>query len=378
MSPDPMTRFAERDPARRLPARDSDDVWRELLEMIEAPAPRRSRRRVRSLFVVSSFGLVGGAVALVVATMSIAPLSAAAATLQRAARLDASAAALPVLGPGQTLTQGEEVSMTCQVSSPSMVQGATPITYLAAGTVTSSTDAAGQSTVTITPSALGADGGHFAYATDEARWVAAGRPFIPCALGGAANQFDGNPANSNQGSAYGGYSATVSGFGGFGFIVSSSPSSIDGYVAQVNELPSDPAQLVLMLAAGEVAPDGTTSPNPQACPLTPSATTTGCDATQQVEIVAQLLQLPEASAKFGSVLYQVAATLPGSRLVGTVTTPLGTSGTGVVVPLGTQETLELVINPSTGALLECVASTNGVPVATVSYGPLTVTGRSGS
>lgn len=378
MSPDPMTRFAERDPARQLPARDTDAAWRDLLEMIEAPVPRHSRRRVRSLIALSSFGLVGGAVTLVVATMSVTPLSAAAATLQRAAHLDASAASLPVLGPGQTLTQGEEVSTICQVSSPSMVQGATPITYLAAGTVTSSTDSAGQSTVTITPGALGADGGHFASATDEARWVAAGRPFIPCALGDASNQFAGNPANSNQGSAYGGYSATVSGFGGFGFTVSSSPSTIDGFVARVNELPSDPAQLASMLAAGEVAPDGTTSPNPQVCPLTPSATTTGCDATQQVEIAAQLLQLPDASAKLGAVLYQVAATLPGSRLVGTVTTPLGASGTGVVVPLGTEETLELVINPSTGSLLECVASIGGAPVATVSYGSLTVTGPSGS
>ena len=44
----------------------------------------------------------------------------------------------------------------------------------------------------------------------------------------------------------------------------------------------------------------------------------------------------------------------------------------MVVPLGANETLELVIDPSSGALLECVASVGGTPMATVSYGPLTV------
>ena len=371
MSSDPMTLFAALDPAAQLPAADADAAWSDLLAGLEAGAPRRSRRGVRSLVAVSSLGLVGGAVALVAGTLTVAPLSAAAATLQHAAHLDARAAALPTLQPGQTLSQVEDVSMTCQVSSPSM--GSAPaLTYVSAGTIASSTDAAGVSTVTISPSAIGTDGGHFATPGDEARWVAAGRPFIPCALGDGANQLIGNPANANQGSSYGGFAATVSGYSGLGFTLSASTTTIGNLVSRVNALPSDSAQLSSMLAAGEIAPDGTTANTPQVCPLTPNATTTGCDATQQVQVVAQLLQLPDASAKLGAALYQVAATLPGSQLLGSVTTPLGVSGTAVVVPLGANETLELVIDPSSGALLECMASVGGTPMATVSYGPLTV------
>lgn len=377
MSSDPMTLFAALDPAAQLPAGDADAAWSDLLAGLEASAPRRSRRGVRSLVAVSSLGLVGGAVALVAGTLTVAPLSAAAATLQHAAHLDARAAALPALQPGQTLSQVEDVSMTCQVSSPST--GSAPaLTYVSAGTVASSTDAAGVSTVTISPSAIGTNGGHFATPGDEARWVAAGRPFIPCALGDGANQLIGNPANANQGSSYGGYAATVSGYSGLGFTLSASTTTIRNFVSRVNDLPNDSAQLASMLAAGEIAPDGSTANTPQACRLTPNAATTGCDATQQVQIVAQLLQLPDASAKLGAALYQVAATLPGLQLLGTVTTPLGVSGTAVVVPLGTNETLELVIDPTTGALLECVAAAGGVPIATVSYGPLMVSGPTGS
>ncbi len=377
MSSDPMTLFATLDPAAHVSPRDSVAAWNDLLAELEVDVPRRSRRRVRSLVAASTLGLVGGAVALVAGTLTVAPLSAAAATLQHAAQLDARAAVLPALQPGQTLNQVENVSMTCEFSSPSM--GSAPaLTYVSAGSVASSTDAAGVSTVTISPSAIGTDGGHFATPGDETRWVAAGRPFIPCALGDGANQLIGNPANANQGSSYGGFAATVSGYGGLGFTLSASTTTIGNSVSRVNELPSDSAQLSSMLAAGEIAPDGTTASTPQACPLTPNAATTGCDATQQVQIVAQLLQLPDASAKLGAALYQVAATLPGSQLLGSVTTPLGVSGTAVVVPLGANETLELVIDPSSGALLECMASVGGTPMATVSYGPLTVSGPTGS
>lgn len=375
MSSDPMTLFAALDPAAHVPPRDSAEAWNDLLA--ELDLPRTSRRRVRSLVAAGTLGLVGGAVALVAGTLTVAPLSAAAATLQHAARLDARAAALPALQPGQTLNQVESVSMACEFSSPSM-GNAPALTYVSAGSVSSSTDAAGVSTVTISPSAVGTNGGHFATPSDEARWVSAGRPFIPCALGDGTNRLIGNAANVNQGSSYGGFAATVSGYGGLGYTLAASTTTLGNLVNRVNALPSDPTQLASMLAAGEIAPDGTTTNTPHACPLAPNTTATGCDATQQVQIVARLLQLPDASAKLGAALYQVAATLPGSQLLGTVTTPLGVSGTAVVVPLGTNETLELVMDSATGALLECVAAVGGVPMATVSYGPLTVSGPSGS
>ena len=377
MSSDPMTLFAALDPAAQLPPRDSAAAWNDLLAERGVDVRRTSRRRVRSLVAASTLGLVGGAVALVAGTLTVAPLSAAAATLQHAARLDAGAAVLPALQPGQTLNQVEYVSMTCEFSSPSM--GNSPaLTYVSAGSVSSSTDAAGVSTVTISPSAIGTNSGHFATPSDEARWVAGGRPFIPCALGDGANQLIGNAANVNQGSSYGGYAATVSGYSGLGYTLAANTATIGNLVSRVNVLPSDPARLASMLAAGEIAPDGTTTNVPHTCSLAPNATTTGCDATQQVQIVARLLQLPDASAKLGAAFYQVAATLPGSQLLGSVTTPLGVSGTAVVVPLGINETLELVIDPATGALLECVASAGGTPMATVSYGPLTVSGPTGS
>jgi hypothetical protein len=82
--------------------------------------------------------------------------------------------------------------------------------------------------------------------------------------------------------------------------------------------------------------------------------------------------LPDASAKLGSALYQVAAGLPGTSLIGTVTTPLGATGTALSVPLSTTETLELVIDPTTGALLEASALSGGSSLASISYGPIAV------
>ena len=362
----------ELDPARSLDTGDVDAAWRDLTSRVAVAVPTR-RRRSRPLVTVGSIGALVTAGVLLVSTLTTSPLSAAAATLSRAAHLDMAAAALPALSAGQSFHQLESVTATCQFTSPTMPAGSAPITYHSTGTVESWTSSSGATHVTITPSTVALNGG-FASATDLARWESLGRPFIPCALGGSDNTLNANPANANPG-AYGGFSTSVVGWSGFGFNLGSSVSSITQDVARVNALPSDPNTLATMLAAGEIAPDGTVSSTPQSCPVGASASGSGCSPVQQVQVIAQLLQLPDASAKLGSALYQVAAGLPGTSLIGTVTTPLGATGTALSVPLSSTETLELVIDPMTGALLEASAFSGSTSLASINYGAITVGGN---
>jgi hypothetical protein len=112
----------------------------------------------------------------------------------------------------------------------------------------------------------------------------------------------------------------------------------------------------------------------------------GCSTFEQLQIIEQLLQLPDASAKFGSVLYQVMAQMPGATLVGSVTDPSGRAGEGIVVPVGQNEELEVILDPATGGLLSCTAliadnsgaalttpSASGYsPMAQVTFGPISV------
>lgn len=360
----------ELDPAKSLDRGDVDVAWSDLVRRVSAETPAR-RRRARPLIAAGSIGTIAAAGVLVVSALTTSPLSAAAATLSRAAHLDAPAATLPVLAPGQSYHQLEQVSATCQFGTPSMGLNSPLLTYHSSGTVESWTSASGATRTTITPDPVAVNGG-FASTADLARWEALGRPFIPCALSGVENSLGGNPANVNPGS-YGGYSSTVVGWSGFGFSLGSSASTVSTAVARVNELPSDPSTLGAMLSAGEIAPDGTVVSTPQTCPIGSSSSSTGCDAAQQVQIIAQLLQLPDASAKLGATLYQVAAGMPGTRLLGTVTTPLGVAGSAVSVPLSSSESLELVIDPTTGALLQASAFDGSSPLVSISYGPITVT-----
>lgn len=96
--------------------------------------------------------------------------------------------------------------------------------------------------------------------------------------------------------------------------------------------------------------------------------------------------MPDASAKFGSVLYQVMAQMPGATLVATVADPSGRIGEGVIIPIAQSEQLEVILDSSTGALLSCTAliadnsgaalttpSASGYsPMAQVTFGPISV------
>jgi hypothetical protein len=127
------------------------------------------------------------------------------------------------------------------------------------------------------------------------------------------------------------------------------------------------------------------SPSPQVCP-SGAGQGVGCNTFEQLVVIEHLLQLPDASAKFGSVLYQVIDQMPGATLVGSVTDPSGRIGQGVVVPIDQNERLEVILDSATGALLSCTAlvadntgatsttpSTSGYsPVAQVTFGPISV------
>ncbi|HVB51047.1 MAG TPA: hypothetical protein VND89_04825 [Acidimicrobiales bacterium] len=382
-------------------ARHRDTVW---AQVAVQELPTRSRTRRRRVIGVSSLATVGAAVALIVGLLAgTSPLSAAAATLRRAALADASSAALPSLGAGQYYYQEAQVAMDCLFAS-----GTSPlIRYVSTGTVQSwtSPNAAGQ--IVITPSAMGQSGSHFATPADEAAWVAAGKPFVPCALASPSNTLIGNPANTETQGSLGGYSATVSGYSAFGVIMGvakeATPVNENGVPSlllsgdqnsalspgvNVANLPSNVFQLATMIAKGEINTDGSVSTTPQVCPVNamPGAGT-GCDTNQQLALIKDLLQLPDASAKFGSVLYRVLAAMPGATVTANATDAFGNSGTSVTVPVevGTITTggFEVLIDPTTGTLLSSTdllragfgieSNATGLPAdAVISYGPITI------
>jgi hypothetical protein len=152
-------------------------------------------------------------------------------------------------------------------------------------------------------------------------------------------------------------------------------------------LPDDVSQIKAMLANGEINPDGSVSTSPQVCPMdaAPGATS-GCDTNQQLVLIEQLLRWPEASAKLGSVLYQVLEQMPGATVATNTTDSVGNTGTALTVPVGgsANATVEfqIVIAPATGALLSSTelsnTNVNGTTSATyspetsLSYGPVDV------
>jgi hypothetical protein len=268
-----------------------------------------------------------------------------------------------------------------------------------------SPNSAGQ--IVITPAPVDQGGSHFATSADEDAWVAAGKPFVPCALASPTNTLLGNPANADTQGSLGGYSATVSGYSAFGVILGfdkvATPTQENGVPSlilrggqstalsagnNVTNLPSDVSQLMSMLADGEINADGSVSNTPQVCPVNalPGAGT-GCDTNQQLALIKEILQLPDASAKFGSVLYQVLAQMPGATVATNVADSFGNTGTSVTVPVDVGSTttgdFQVLINPATGTLLSSTdllragygigsSATPFAPDASISYGAISV------
>ena len=380
-------------------------VWSHVVAQ-EAPArPRIRRRRRRRLIGAGSLATVGAGVALVLGLLpGTAPLSAAAATLHHAALADASSATLPSLAAGQYYYQEAQVSMVCQFAKAGGSSNNSWITYVSKGTMQSWTTPSSGGQIIITPTPVNEGGSHFATPADEARWVAEGQPFVPCALANSSNAMIGNPANTNTQSPYGGYATSVSGYSGFGFILgiaqNATATGATGSLvigagqtkalsqgANITNLPEAVGQIASMLAAGEINTDGSVSSTPQICPVWgPANSAPGCDTHQQLALIQQLLQLPEASAKLGSVLYDILAQMPGATVATNTTDSFGNVGSTVTVPLDGLPTspseFQVVLDPTSGALLSCTAlsrvGVNGTssstysPEAAISYGPISV------
>ena len=382
---DPLTKErAERNESQR------DAIWTKVENRI-VPA-RRAKRR---LYVGGASLTSLAAVSLVIAGIlpGTPALSAAAAELTTAAHADAHAASLPPLTKGQFYYQNSAISLVCQFSSPSMPAGQA-VTYISDGAMQSWTNAQGQGQVTITPFAVNENGSHFASSQDQAEWIAAGRPYVPCALGGSSNQLNGNAANVNTTSPNGGYVSSGTGYSGFGVNLASNSVTTDlSSGTNVNNLPVDVTQIASMLANGEINLDGSVSTTPQTCPANnPQGSGIGCSTGQQLAVIEQLMQLPDASAKLGSVLYQVMAQMPGASLAGNVTDSLGASGNAVTVPTGQGQEFEVILNPTTGELLSCSELQATSPssalytpssqpyesIGQVTYGPISVVQGIGS
>jgi hypothetical protein len=354
-----------------------DAVWMDVLSQVDATRGdvRRRTRRRRLLGVGSLSAVVATALVLAGVVPGTAPSSVAAADLTAAAHADAASAALPTLGASQYYYEKSAVSMVCGFSSPSMPAGES-LTYVSNGTLESWTGSDGSGKVVITPSPIDANGSHFVTPREQAQWLAAGSPFIPCALANASNTFDGNPANVNPGPS-GGYVSSGTGFSGFGFSLGSNSVTTElASGTSVNNLPTDVAQISTMLANGEVNNDGSVSAAPQTCPFGGGwpAAPLGCTTDQQLFVIEALLQLPDASAKLGSVLYDVMAQMPGAAKIGAVADSLGRSGEGIVVPVAEDEEFEVVLDPTTGALLmssALIASNSNVALSQPSTSPFT-------
>lgn len=149
-------------------------------------------------------------------------------------------------------------------------------------------------------------------------------------------------------------------------------------------LPTDPAKLGALIAAGRVNDIGQLLPASGQCPskagdakevYPPGAV---CPVSAQFDIAENLLVAPQGPALLGPALYQLLAQLPGVENVGTLTDALGRSGTAIEDPSTGKV---FVIDPSTGQLLEQedVSTSNEAasnPPGTVDYsttfGPLSV------
>jgi hypothetical protein len=318
-----------------------DDAWRSIAASI---ATSRTRRRYPRLVVASSVVTLCAAITLMIGLLPGAtPLSAAATTLARAAQRDAGSANLPPLATGQYYYQSSFVSQTCGFAGLATSSNPSPqwIDFVTTGTRETWTASAGSGDVRLSPNPTGVDGSGFATPQDQATWIAEGEPNNFC------DQADPVTSTTQRG-------GSVTGYDGFGYILSVAANTQLTAGTSVNNLPTDPSTLAQMLADGEINIDGSVAPSPQACPSGSSSSTssTGCSVEEQAELITRLLQLPDASAKLGSALYEVLSQLPGSELVGPATNAYGQMGTEITEPLGEYELLKVVVNTTSGALLE--------------------------
>ncbi len=388
---DPLSEHLHRENAER-----ADDVWAHILTQV-TPRKRTTRRRVIAL---GSLATVGAATALVIGLLPAStPTNAAAATLHRAALDDATAAALPTLAAGQYYYQEIHITLTCTFAGMESTGWGPWVTYVADATMQSWTSPNSPGQIDITGTPIDQDGSHFATAADETNWVAEGKPFVPCAFQGPP-VLPGNPTSGTSPTMQPvpAASESIEGFDGFGFMLpaqagTSAPTiGLHGGMESqmlanaLLALPDNVSQIQAMLSNGEINPDGSVAATPQACPMdaAPDAAP-GCDVAQQLTMIEQLLRWPEASAKLGSVLYQVLEQMPGASVASNTTDSFGNTGTTLTVPAdgasNANGEFQVLIDPATGALLSSTelnstaySATSGAysPAAALGYSPVAV------
>ncbi len=336
------TLIRDADPTRHAPVARADSTEAALLfEKIVDRAQRqgsatRTHRRKRRLVivmpVVASLAAVVAAGAFVLTSKGAVlappgkkPPARAAALLDSAAGEAAGQSALPTLGPGQYYYEKTVLFGRClpydvsgrinQTTGSPLDPALQNVVYLQSVTVETWTAADGSGTHRESYS------GHFQDPQDQALWAASGAP-NDCAL----------PAQPD--------------------------TTIPPRSAQdpgISVLPSDPAAIASLIAAGRVNDVGQVSPGTGLCPSQAGPSTQVfandevCNVAAQFDIVTNLLENPGAPIKLGPVLYQVMAKLPSVTVLGNQTDAIGRTGVAIEDPNSGDV---FVIDTSTGTLLE--------------------------
>ena len=279
----------------------------------------RSRRRPR-LIAASAVASLASAAALLIGILpGVISTSASAATALRHAASALSSQPLLVAGPGQYLYQSDTIIGACvtQVVTP-QYPGGVELWYRGNYTTQKWTAADGSGEVVITPAA----GGHWATPENETIWKQAGSP----AIGGPCSP-------STQ--------------------LIAPPTSASSYPAMSN-LPTDPAALGALIAAGRIRQDGQIG--------TGESST---NVSAQFDIVNNLLGIASLAQRqeLVQVLYNVMANLPGVSIIGHQTDPLGRSGTAIVAPSYDNTSEQFLIDPTTGQLLDIKYVLTTVPTS---------------
>lgn len=303
------TLISAADPVRRITIPAGDPMAaRRLHDQLVAKDRRGWRYGVPATGVVAAAGAAAAAVLLISpASSPVTPASAAAAALTRAGIAAADEPTL-TLGPGQYLySETKQLSLfTAATAVPAGSAQVPAITQMTPETEQQwqAADGSGRQLITY-------DGpSQFATPASEQAWIQAGKPAIV-------------PPSSGQSSS------TFSG----------APDPPPNY----SNLPTDPAALLNAIETGT-----TGLPQADVNRLAPS------DPTAVFDMAVQILSQPGtgSTAALRAALYQIIAGLPGIELLGQATDHSGRSGTQIAGPADAGTRIEIIIDPTNGALLE--------------------------
>jgi hypothetical protein len=353
------TLIRESDPARRGPTFAVHSVEaRALFDRIIGPqgvppvmtGPTHGAKVKRALVLA---GVMGVAVTAVLVSVSGKTTPAGAATVLRsAAEAALTQPGLPSLQPGQYYFEKTVALENCSLPAATVTPRSAWPVYLSTIAIETWTATDGSGREQSAPEGAG----HFQTAAQQATWAASGQT-NECVE--SADRRAVPPRSTDD------------------------PGT--------SMLPTDPATLGALIAAGRVNDVGQVTGSTGKCPSQNGrasqvfAPGQVCSVAAQFDIVNNLLGVdPEAPAELGPVLYRVLAQLPGVEIIGTRTDTLGRTGTAIEDP-GSGDAV--VLDPTSGALLETetvatpATSSPGVPPGTIlqsaTYGTVSVVGALG-